>query len=81
MVTTYLDQLVEPFAECLTPEAARRIVDLRASESLQSQVTSLSEKANLGTLTEAEKEEYDRYLAAYHFATIVQARTRKLLKW
>lgn len=78
-MATLLDGLIEPFAACLTPEAARRIADLRAEPSLQLRVDELAEKANRGVLDDAERAEYDRYLAAFHFVTILQARARRLL--
>ena len=80
MNATLLDQIIEPFAECLTQEAARKIVAIRADEELQQRVDALADKANAGTLTESEKSEYDRYLAAFHFMTILQARARRFIK-
>ena len=79
-MTTLLDQIVEPIAECLTPEAAQRIIALRADAATQSTIDALAEKANRGTLTEAEKQDYDRYLAAFHFMTVLQARARRLIR-
>jgi len=80
MNTTILDQIIEPFAEWLTPEAARKIVAIRADEELQGRVDALADKANAGTLTEIEQFEYDRYLAAFHFVTILQARARRFIQ-
>lgn len=80
MSTTLLDRLVEPFAECLTAEAAQKIAALRAEPELQSRIDELAEKANLGTLSEDESADYDRYLAAFHFVTVMQARARRLLR-
>jgi hypothetical protein len=79
MSTTLLDRLIEPFAECLTPESAHKIVSLKADAELQARVDVLAEKANQGALSGDEEMEYDRYLAAYHFVTAVQARARRLL--
>ncbi|MFM8400959.1 MAG: hypothetical protein ACKOAH_24295, partial [Pirellula sp.] len=58
--------------ECLTQEAARKIVAIRADEELQKRVDVLADKANTGTLSETEQFEYDRYLAAFHFVTIIR---------
>lgn len=80
MNANLLDQIIEPFAECLTQESARKIVEIRADEKLQQRVDALADKANAGTLTESEKSEYDRYLAAFHFVTILQARARRFIK-
>lgn len=80
MSTTILDRLIEPFAECLTTGAAAKIVALRADPETQQRVDELAEKANQGTLTEPDRFEYERILAAFHFVTIMQARARRVLK-
>jgi len=80
MNATLLDQIIEPFAECLTQEAARKIVAIRADEELQKRVDALADKANSGTLSETEQSEYDRYLAAFHFVTILQSRARRFIQ-
>ena len=80
MAANLLDQMIEPFAECLTPEAARKIVALRADEALQRRVDELAQNSTNGELTDEERTEYDRYLAAFHFVTILQAKARRLLK-
>lgn len=79
MTSTLLDELIEPFAECLTPDAARTIAAIRANEALQARVDFLADKANRATLTADERAEYDRYLAAFHFVTLLQAKARRLL--
>jgi hypothetical protein len=79
MTTTLLDRFVDPVAECLTMDAARKVVDLRADDATQSRVDELAAKANEGTLSDLEKMEYDDYLAAFHFVTVLQARARRML--
>jgi len=79
MSTNYLEQLIEPFAECLTVDSAKKIASLKADDKLQTRVDELAGKANCGTLTVEEQSEYDRYLAAFHFVTIMQARAHRLL--
>lgn len=80
MTTSLMDHIVEPFAECLTEDAAKKIVALRAEPELQHRVDELADKANLGELTSAERNEYDRYLAAFHFVTVMQSRARRFLQ-
>lgn len=75
-----LDRVLEPFMECLTPEVAQRIVNLRADTPMQARIDELADKANEGLLSVKEKAEYDRYRDAFHFVTIVQARARRLLE-
>jgi hypothetical protein len=79
MSTSLLDQLAEPFAECLTTAAAQKIVALRADEAIQTRVDELADRANQGTLAPEEAAEYDRYLAAFHFVTVMQAKARRVL--
>jgi len=67
--------MIEPFPECLTKEAALKIVALKADDEMQGRVDELAYKTNCGTSTEIERSEYDRYLAAFHFVTFLQART------
>ena len=49
-------------------------------QKIQAKIDELAAKANHGTLTLAEKEEYDNYLAAYHLITVLQARATQLLR-
>jgi uncharacterized protein YnzC (UPF0291/DUF896 family) len=55
------------------------IVDLKADTELQARINILAGKANIGQLTEAERQEYDRYLSAFHFVTMMQAKARRFL--
>ena len=80
MNTTFLDRIIEPFAECLTQEAARKIVALKADDSIQGRVDELADKSNAGTLADIEQSEFDRYLAAFNFGTILRARARRLIQ-
>lgn len=75
-----LDRVLEPFLECLTPEVAQRIVNLRADAPMQARVDELADKANDGILSANERAEYDCYRDAFHFVTIVQAKARRLLE-
>lgn len=79
MSATLLDSLIDPFTECLTVEAARKLVAVRADDALQSRVDELAEKANRGALDDAERADYDRILAAFHLASVVQAKARRML--
>ena len=77
--TTLLDGFIEPLAECLTLESARKIAALRLDEAEQARLDLLADKANRGALTAEEKAEYDGFLAVYHVIRLVQARARHLL--
>tara|TARA_R110002049_G_scaffold167265_2_gene333443 strand:+ start:1126 stop:1380 length:255 start_codon:yes stop_codon:yes gene_type:complete len=75
-----LDQLLTPFTECLTPEVAQRIVDMRANSETQSRLDELAEKANEGQLSSKEESEYAKYREAFHFITVLQTKARHLLR-
>ena len=77
--TSVLDRVLDPFTECLTPEVARRIVDLRADAATQARLDQLADMANEGILSNDERAEYEKYLDAFHFVTILQAKARTFL--
>jgi hypothetical protein len=77
--TLTLDRLLEPVSRCLTPEAARRLVELRADPQLQERIDTLADKCTEGQLTLEESEEYDTYIRVSRFIAILQAKARRLL--
>lgn len=76
---TIINELLEPVRECLTPEVARRIVELRASPRLQSRVDELADKSNAGTLNESERSDYEQYVKFSQFISLLQIKARNLL--
>lgn len=72
--------MLDPFTECLTPDAARKIVALRADPETQARIDGLADKANEGTLTDEERADYEKLRATFHVVTILQSRARRLLK-
>jgi hypothetical protein len=77
--TLTLDRLLDPVTRCLTPEVARRLVELRADAELQKRVDMLADKNTEGELTPAEREEYELFVRTSRFIAILQAKARKLL--
>jgi len=77
--TLTLDRLLDPVTRCLTPEVARRLVELRADPELQSRVDMLADKNTEGQLTPEEREEYETYVWTSRFIAILQAKARRLL--
>ena len=74
-----VDRVLDPLAECLTPEVAERIVSIQADAEIQARLDELADKANEGTLSTEETSEYDAYREVFHFMTIVQAKARTFL--
>lgn len=77
---TVLDRLLDAFAECLTAEAAKRIVAFRADPRTQARIDELGDKNTAGRLSEEEANEYDTYIQAIDFITVLQAKARTLLE-
>ncbi|MDA1252821.1 MAG: hypothetical protein O2820_26820 [Planctomycetota bacterium] len=78
--TTALHELLDPVGQCLTPEGARRLIDLRASVPVQKRMDQLAAKSNAGTLTESERSEYESLVSAGTFIAILQSKARTLLQ-
>jgi hypothetical protein len=74
-----LDRLVDPLSQCLTPEAARRLIELRADPRLQARIDELGEKCNEGTFTATEQSEYARYVSFGTFVALLKSKARRLL--
>ena len=79
MESVTLERMVEPVSRCLTREVARQIVALRAEPELEQRVEELACKADNGQLTEAERDEYESYVRASKFISILQSKARALL--
>jgi hypothetical protein len=78
--TSILAQLLEPIAQCMTPELAQRIVDLRATPEAQARIDELADKCNEGDLTLEEAAEYDSYVDAIDLIAVLQAQARDVLR-
>src|SRR5438105_4050491 len=74
-----VDRLLDPVIESLTPEAARKLVSLRADARMQKRLDSLADKSTEGLLTAEEREEYESYVHIIDVVSLLQAKARKLL--
>jgi uncharacterized protein YnzC (UPF0291/DUF896 family) len=77
--TTPLAKLLEPISRSFTPEVARELVTLRTDPAIQARLDELADKSTEGTLTEDELTEYETYIHAIDFISILQAQARRLL--
>jgi hypothetical protein len=74
-----LARILDPVGRCLTPEVARALVGLRTDEETQARIEELADKSTEGTLTVAERDEYETYVTAIDFLTVLQAKARTVL--
>jgi hypothetical protein len=77
--TEILEQVLDPFVDCLTPEAAEKIVALRAEPAVQMRLDELADGANEGTLTAEEWAEYEKFRATFHMVSLLQSKARQFL--
>jgi hypothetical protein len=74
-----LDQVFEPVTQCLTPDVARQIAALRASDSIQQRIDDLADKSSAGTLPVDERAEYETWVRAINFLGVLQAKARDVV--
>ena len=78
-VASYLDQLLDPLTDALTPEFAFALLNLRADPDVEARIEELRQKANDGTLTPAEDAEYKDFVEAVDVVSIMQAKAQRFL--
>jgi hypothetical protein len=79
-VSNLLDRVLSPVGHCLTPEAARKLIDLRADPAVQQRVDELADRNTEGLLTPEEREEYEAYVTAANIIAILQGKARAVLR-
>jgi len=79
-VTTMLDGLLDPLSRCLDAESAHRFVEFRVDPAVQARIAALAERANEGALSEEERAEYDAFVNAADFISILKAKLRRQQK-
>jgi hypothetical protein len=78
-VLSYLDRLLDPLTDTLTPESAAALLSLRADADVEARVDELRRKASEGALTPAEDAEYENFIEAVDVVSIMQAKARRFL--
>ena len=77
--TVGLIKILDPVAQCFTPEVAKRVAELRADPAVQARIEELAEKCNEGTITPEEMAEYDAYIQAMDVVAVLQKQARILI--
>jgi hypothetical protein len=78
--TRFLHRMLQPLEDSLSPEFPRTITELQADSDLQVEVENLRCKANAGTLTVAESEQYHEFIDALDVISVLQSMARKRLQ-
>ena len=72
-----LDQLLDPFTQCLDAESARRVIDFGIAPAVQERLSVLAERANEGELSDDERTEYEALVNASDFIAILKLKAQR----
>jgi hypothetical protein len=75
-----LGRFLDPITACFTPQVAARIAALRLDSELVARIELLAQKANEGSLTAEEDDEYKDYVEGGDMLALLQAKARRFLK-
>ncbi len=77
---TALDGLLDPLSRCLDTESARRVAEFRIDPAVQARIDILAERANNGVLSGEERREYEAFINAADFISILKLKARRQLE-
>ena len=77
---TVLDRLLDPLSECLSEDEVRRLTSLPPDPVVEERLEVLAAKANEGLLSDEERSEYELYIQADDFMTLLLAKARVRLQ-
>jgi hypothetical protein len=75
----FLHRYLEPVAMALTPQSARAILAINPTEADVARIAALGQKANDGSLSDEERDEYRTYVDAGDLISILKAKARLTL--
>jgi hypothetical protein len=74
-----LDRFLDPVMSCLTPQVAQKIVELQLDPELSARIEYLADRADDGTISPEEDEEYKDYIEGGDVVALLQAKARRFL--
>ena len=77
--TDAFDRGTDQVLRILSPEQARQLIDFQGDDQLRQRIDELADKSRAGSLSPAEKAQYEGYVRANKFVATLQAQARKLL--
>lgn len=75
-----LDCLLEPLSRCLDIESAQRVAEFHVDPSVQARMDILAERANDGVLGDEENAEYEAFVNAADFISILKIKAGQQLR-
>ena len=76
--TAAFERGVRPVAEIVSPEKSQAVLGFRPAPELQARIEELAAKSTEGTLTDAERSEYEGYVRANKFVAILKRLAREI---
>jgi hypothetical protein len=74
-----LDQLLDPFTQCLDVESAQRVVKIGITPAVELRLNALAERANEGLLTGEDREDYEALINAADVIAILKLKAQRML--
>ena len=74
-----MGRLMRSLGNCITPETAKKLVELKPESVLQARLDELADKCNEGLLTTNEREEYTEYVLFDTLIGYLKSRSRILI--
>ena len=74
-----IESVLDPVTECLTSEAAQRIIGFCIDRDTQTRVNELAAGARSGNLSDEELREYREMVEAFDLVAILKAKARAVL--
>jgi hypothetical protein len=71
---------LEPVTQILPADTARKIINLQIDPQLQTRLDALADKANQGTISAEEREEYAEYVEGLDLIAIFKMKARAALR-
>ncbi|WP_435020100.1 hypothetical protein TA3x_001646 [Tundrisphaera sp. TA3] len=76
---TAMDRMLDQFSGCLNEEAARRVLAWKMDAETEARVETLGEKANQGSITGEERDEYQSYVEIADIIAILKLKAKRFL--
>lgn len=78
-ISSILDHYFEPVTSLFTRETAEALIQRKPSEEISSRVLELGHRANEGTLTDEERDEYQNLIDAGDLVALLKTKARQYL--
>ncbi len=75
--SSIIDLLLDPLAECFTPDVARRIAEMPAAPAAQARIDELADKSTEAALSTDERQEYEAILRMMCFIGLLQKKAKE----